>query len=189
MRGIVITEFLDFVARAFPAADPPTPSPGLGSSLSPVATYPESGLRDLVAQVSRSAQCSEAAVLRDFGSYLFGRFFAIYPVFFEGPVDSLGFLATLHDQVHGDLQRFHPDAELPDLRCERRGSGEFVLDYRSPRALADLAEGLVLGCIEHFGDDVRMTREDLPGPPGRAVRFTLCAAEPARLASARAASA
>jgi sulfite reductase (ferredoxin) len=39
--------------------------------------------------------------------------------------------------------------------------------------LADLAEGLIRGCIDHFGDPVRVIREDLPGPPGTAARFAI----------------
>jgi hypothetical protein len=32
---------------------------------------------------------------------------------------------------------------------------------------------LIRGCIEHFGDPVRLLREDLPGQLGTAARFVL----------------
>jgi hypothetical protein len=47
------------------------------------------------------------------------------------------------------------------------------MSYRSSRPLADLAEGLIQGCIEHFDDPVRVVREDLPGAPGTAARFVV----------------
>jgi len=185
---MVFTEFLDFAAQAYPEAGRPTVSAALGGELSPIASYPESGLRDLVSQVAESTGCGEAEVLRRFGTYLFHRFAAIYPVFFLGPRDSLIFLSKVHEQAHGDLRRFHPEAEVPELVCEWVAPRELVLEYRSPRSLADLAEGLILGCIDFFGDDVRLARQDLPGRPGEAVRFTLCEAQAAPRAFARAAS-
>jgi hypothetical protein len=46
--------------------------------------------------------------------------------------------------------------------------------YRSPRRLADLAEGLIHGCIAHFGDAVALERTDLPDAGAdQVVRFTL----------------
>ncbi len=188
MRGIVFTEFLDFAGQAYPMASRPAIPPALGEALSPVANYPEEVLRDLVRGLAGSAGHPEAEVLRRFGAYLFHRFAAIYPVFFRGARDSLTFLAELHDHVHEDLRRFHPDAEIPDLRCEWIAARQLILEYRSPRSLADLAEGLIEGCIAYFGDDVRIAREDLAGPPGKAVRFTLAAAGTAPSAAVEAAS-
>jgi hypothetical protein len=177
VRGIVFTEFLDFVDQSFPGATRQiVPSPALGASLSPVATYPEESLRDLVQQLSRVADRPVAELLTGFGKHLFRRFAAIYPVFFKGPRDALSFLSSVHDHVHGDLRRFHPDAELPDLRCERHSSRHLVLEYRSARSLADLAEGLIRGCVEYFGDELEVTREDLPAATGEAARFTLAPA-------------
>jgi len=43
--------------------------------------------------------------------------------------------------------------------------------YRSSRPFADLAEGLILGCAEHFGERIAIAREALPGESG--VRFSL----------------
>ena len=53
-----------------------------------------------------------------------------------------------------------------------RGGG-LVMGYRSARPLADLADGLIRGCIEHFGEPIRVVREDLPGEPGTSARFVL----------------
>jgi hypothetical protein len=47
------------------------------------------------------------------------------------------------------------------------------MNYRSTRPLADLAEGLIRGCIEYCGDPIRIHRADLPGTPGTATRFVL----------------
>jgi hypothetical protein len=38
---------------------------------------------------------------------------------------------------------------------------------------ADLAAGLIEGCIEHFGETIDVQREDLSGGLGTHVRFSL----------------
>jgi hypothetical protein len=45
--------------------------------------------------------------------------------------------------------------------------------YRSTRPFADLAEGLIMGCIEHLGECIDVQREDLFSWPGTCVRFLL----------------
>ena len=44
--------------------------------------------------------------------------------------------------------------------------GVMEMTYRSKRPLADLAEGLIRACVEHFGDDVEISRERPIGSVG-----------------------
>jgi hypothetical protein len=48
-----------------------------------------------------------------------------------------------------------------------------VFVYRSKRPFADLAEGLIRGCIRYFNEEIDLTREDLPSDGGAHTRFTL----------------
>jgi hypothetical protein len=43
-----------------------------------------------------------------------------------------------------------------------------TLLYRSQRCLEDLAQGLILGCAQHYGENIRLRREQCDGT---AVRF------------------
>ena len=65
------------------------------------------------------------------------------------------------------------DAELPSFDHEEQDDGSMVLIYRSRRALADLAEGLLQGCIAHFNEPMQIKRNDLPSDDGAHTRFTL----------------
>ncbi|MGH8473226.1 MAG: heme NO-binding domain-containing protein, partial [Gammaproteobacteria bacterium] len=67
----------------------------------------------------------------------------------------------------------YPDAELPGFECDASKPGRLILIYRSTRRLADLAEGLIQGCIEHFRETIHIQREDLSGGQGSCVRFVL----------------
>jgi hypothetical protein len=48
-----------------------------------------------------------------------------------------------------------------------------VLLYQSARHFADLAEGLIQGCAEHFREPLAIGRESVPAESGSRVRFTL----------------
>jgi len=45
--------------------------------------------------------------------------------------------------------------------------------YRSSRPLADLAEGLIAGCIAHFGEPILMSRDNSANSHETYVRFVL----------------
>ena len=47
-----------------------------------------------------------------------------------------------------------------------------TMEYSSKRPFADLAEGLINACIEHFGEPVDVQRENLSAD-GTAALFTL----------------
>ncbi|MFQ5771090.1 MAG: heme NO-binding domain-containing protein, partial [bacterium] len=51
--------------------------------------------------------------------------------------------------------------------------GRLSMIYSSERGLADLAEGLILGCIDHFGERIELRKEDLSDGKGKTVRFIL----------------
>ena len=67
----------------------------------------------------------------------------------------------------------HPDAELPEFICENKDDDVLVMRYRSERAFGDFAEGLIRGCISHFGETIDVSREELAETPGGDCRFTL----------------
>lgn len=174
MRGIVLTELLDFAQKSFPGSEEKLRhAADLRASVNPVASYPDEQVMGLVGELGEITGRPQAELLVAFGSHLFHRFAAIYPVFFQGATEPLGFLSRVNDHVHGDLRRFHPDAKLPQLDCSRPRDGELVLEYRSERPLADLAEGLILGCIDYFGGGVNLERNDPPKANGCASRFVL----------------
>ena len=45
--------------------------------------------------------------------------------------------------------------------------------YRSSRPFADLAEGLIAGCIAHFGEPILMYRDNIAHSLGTQIRFVL----------------
>lgn len=177
MKGIVFSEFLEFVEQRFSpdtaddiidAADLPS-----GGAYTAVGTYEHQEMLQLVSELSRATDTPAADLLLAFGHYLFGRLAATYPVFLEGTDDAFSFLQSVEKHIHVEVRKLYPDAELPQFDDAVPSPGSLELLYSSKRPLGDLAEGLIRGCCDHFGTSVEIAREDLPAETGSAVRFIL----------------
>lgn len=177
MKGIVFTELLEMVEQAFSpeiadriivGADLPH-----GGAYTAVGTYPHEEIIRLVVQLSLATQTPVPDLVRAFGRHLFQRFVTLYPAFFPPGIDALTFLAGVETHIHVEVLKLYPDAQLPRFEIQRSGPDQLVMDYRSDRAMHDLAEGLIQGCIAHFGKPIRMEKTVLEGTDGTRARFTL----------------
>jgi len=181
-KGIVFTEFMEMVEDKFA---PETleqiidqaglPNDGAYTCRHlrpPGVSSPNESVR-LMLGLSQETKMPVARLVREFGRHLFGRFATLYALFFEGVNTAFAFLEAVDSHIHVKVRKLYPDAELPQFESEKLGPEKLSLVYRSTRALADLAEGLILGCIEHFRENIALAREDLSGGNGTCVRFVL----------------
>jgi hypothetical protein len=168
MKGIILAELAEYAAAAFPSVA----EVAAARSWDARAVYSRGELVDLADRLSRSADVTTADLLRGFGVHLFARFAALYPVFFVEVESAIPFLAEINGYVHGEVQKIYPDAQLPRFDCAPTADGGLEMTYLSDRELPDLAEGLIRGCIAHFGDPIEVLREDGRGSTG-SVRFVL----------------
>lgn len=177
MKGVVFTEFLEMIESRYSleVLDEVVRSAALpsGGGYTSIGTYPPQEMQSLVTQLSRVTGKPAAELLNEFGRHLLQRFTQMFPQFFLSSQSAFGFLERVEDFIHLEVKKLYPDAELPSFECQRRGDSELTMLYRSPRGLSDLAEGLMRGCIEHFGEQIDIHKQDLAGGTGKAVRFTL----------------
>jgi hypothetical protein len=169
MKGILFTDFAEFMERELPAA---AGQVGIGA-YSPLGSYPEEELLGLVARAGEVAGIPAPDVLRRFGAHLFRTLATVYPVFVDGVGSSLEFLGGIETYVHGEVKKLYPDTEFPHFEVRAGTPGRLELVYRSRRPLADLADGMIRGCVAWFGDRVDIDRRDLDAADGHAARFTL----------------
>jgi hypothetical protein len=178
MKGVVFTEFLEMAEarfslrvldRVLTEAKPPS-----GGQYTSVGTYPPEELVSLLMELSKQTDIAPAALLKDFGAHLFARFVETQPAFFLTARDAFALLKSVEGHIHVEVKKLYPDAELPSIVCSDDGPGRLLLTYRSPRRLADLAEGLIDACAKHYGEVLTLEREDLSAGKGEVVRFTLC---------------
>src|SRR4029077_6606303 len=91
MKGILFTDFVDFVERELPAA-----AGHLGTeAYSPLGTYPEEDLLMLVRRAADAAGKPVDEVLRRYGTHLFRTLATLYPVFVDGVGSALDLLAGI----------------------------------------------------------------------------------------------
>ena len=177
MKGVVFTEFLELVEDSF----------GLGTvdsvvskgcpfhtGFTAVGTYDYRDLIAMVGELSQQTDTPASDLVFGFGKHLFGRFLEANPSAFEGIDNTFDFLKRVEYAIHVEVKKLNPDAELPQFRFpEPDEDGQFQIEYISTRPFADLCEGLIHGCIEHFGESLEVRRADLDGAPGTHAMFTL----------------
>jgi hypothetical protein len=176
MKGIVFTEFIEMVEQKFSTRvanrlldESSLPS---GGAYTAVGTYDHQELVSMVAKLSEITGLPIPVLIKTFGIHLFGRFHALFPAFFEGVTSAPDFLARIEDIVHVEVLKLYPDAQLPHFEIARPDSHSLIMTYHSERHFGDLAQGLIEACIEHFGEPLNLTRENLT-EPGQPIRFIL----------------
>lgn len=176
MKGIVFVEFLEMVESAFSPdmVDEIIEESSLdsGGAYTAVGTYDHGEMVALVTALSKHSGIPAPELIRTFGEYLFGRFHALYPHFFEGIHSCMDFLARIEDVIHVEVLKLYPSAQLPKFDITRPTPDHLIMVYRSDRHLGDLAEGLIRECIRFYGEEILLVRKDFD-EPGRPVQFAL----------------
>ena len=175
MKGVVFTEFLDFVAKRFgddtvddiiDASQLPS-----GGAYTAVGTYDHAEMVTLCTALAERTGTPTADLVRGFGGHLSGTFARGYPAFFARSASFFDFLESIEAHIHVEVRKLYPDAELPSFKIEERTSTRLVMEYRSPRRMSDLAEGLILGTARQFGVEARVQTLAVDGSNGEATRF------------------
>jgi hypothetical protein len=169
MKGVVFVEFIEMIDTSFSIEMSDRliemsdlPSGGIYTS---VGTYDPKEMVTLVGNLSSLTQTPVSDLLKSFGRYLFKRFVENFPDFFKGITSSIDFLSQVDSYVHLEVRKLYQDAELPTFECTTPEPDLLHMKYESKRNLPDLAEGLILGCIEHFGESLKIARKSLPENP------------------------
>lgn len=177
MKGVVFTEFLEMVEDRFSPAmaddiiqDADLPS---GGAYTAVGTYPHSEMVSMVVALSQRSGLAVRDLLLTFGEHLFGRFAHGYPAFFVQQTNAFDFLAGIEHVIHAEVLKLYPDAQLPRFTVEEHTPQRLILLYDSPRHFEDLAEGLMRGCMAHFGERADMARNTLQENGVQRERFVL----------------
>ena len=177
MKGVVFTEFLEMVETEFsPEAadrmieDAAVPTCGVYAA---TGTYDAAELVGLVKCLSARTDIPVPDLLVAYGKALFGRFGELYGSFFDGVENAFQFLGQVEHYIHIEVRKLYPDAELPKFEYEEQSDDRMVMVYRSERAFAKFAEGLIEGCIAHFGEPIALDHQDLSGGQGTHSRFVL----------------
>jgi len=177
MKGIVFTNFAEMVESSFglDMLDRLLSTSQLqsGGAYTAVGTYDHREIVTLVTQLAAETGTPANELLKAFGRYLFSRFAVLYPQLFIGIDSAMEFLERVEEGIHVEVRKLYPDAELPTFTGKRSDADSLVMVYRSSRPFAALAEGLIAGCIEHFGEPIVVQMVDDSVNDDTRVQFTL----------------
>jgi hypothetical protein len=177
MKGVVFTEFMEMMDDEFgPELAEQVleachlPSGGIYTS---VGSYAHDELLTLLQQLSEATAIPTPELARGFGRHLFDRFAGSYAHCLEGVTSSFQLLERADERIPTEVQKVYPEAELPRFQPRRLDARRMQLDYRSTLPFGDLAEGLIHGCAEHYGERIEVERESLAAEDGTAIRFRI----------------
>jgi len=111
---------------------------------------------DLVALASAAADRLASPVddvMRILGRLCFEPLASRYPAFLEEPTSVREFLPTVDDLIHPEVLKLYPGASVPRFLVRENGD-DLEMDYASVRNMCKLAEGLILGVADHYGESV-----------------------------------
>ena len=163
MKGLVFTEFMQLVEDKFgeemveDLID--ATNPASGGSYSTVGTYDHQELVNMVVELSARTGIEVPQLINTFGRHLAQVFSQKFGEFFAEVDNTLDFLKRIDNHIHVEVAKLYPDAELPVFRFEEQPE-VFHLYYESTRGLADLAQGLIEACAEHYGEQFQIERSD-----------------------------
>ena len=179
MKGIVFNEFLEMVESAFgeEMVDNMIDASELasGGAYTSVGTYPHEELIYMVVALHNFTGKPIPELVKTFGLHLASVFSKKYQDFFSECTDTLSFLKKIDNHIHVEVQKLYPDAELPVFTFDDSDPDKFLLHYESTRGFADLAQGLIEGCSQYYGESFDIQREDLSDGANTKVLFTLTA--------------
>jgi hypothetical protein len=177
MRGLIFTEFVALVEEKFGLAmsDDILSQPGLtdGGAYTSVGNYDHHEMLALVTALAERSGLPADELCRVFGEWLFTKLARGFDFAVKPHRDAFSFLQSLDGVIHVEVKKLYPDARLPSVPVTRCDERELVMEYRSERPFADVAEGLIRGCLAWYGERATLHREPLGADGARAARFTV----------------
>lgn len=154
MKGLVFIEFLKMAEFAFgeEKVDHVLDSITLpsGGSYTAVGYYECSELISLVDAFSRLGGITKPDLERQFGHWVMNSFKSGYPEFFQKYASPFEMLEAIENDIHVEVRKLYPDAELPSFKAMRRNDAELDLEYISKNPLAHFCHGLIEGCYNQY---------------------------------------
>ncbi len=164
MKGIVFSQLNDMVDQVFGAEmmDDVLDMCDLesGGAYTTVGTYNHDELLQIVTKLSEKSNIPIPELVFKYGEFLFSGFHKGSPQFFKNVKTSFDFLESVDGHIHVEVRKLYHDAELPEFTTKREGEDKLIMTYRSKRPFADLAAGMIRGCINYFEEDITVKETD-----------------------------
>ncbi|GGA11465.1 heme NO-binding domain-containing protein [Neptunicoccus cionae] len=177
MKGVVFVELLSLADSLIgeEAVDDVLNSTELasGGAYSAVGNYSCSELMALLGALSQHAGTTPEILQTIFGKWIFRRFAQTHAPFMEGKETAFQMLDSIEGEVHVEVRKLYPDAELPSFATRFLSPQSFEMIYISERPLVDFCQGMIEACVEHFGETASVLRTPVRSETGSGATFTI----------------
>lgn len=136
-----------------------------GGAFTSVGNYPCSELVKIVIAFSDHSGIDPDTLQRMFGHWMLSHFVENYPQFFNDKKDAFSLLESIEGEIHVEVRKLYPEAELPTFVTERNASNQMMMEYESPRPLAAFCHGMIEAALEHFKEEGSITSKINPAQP------------------------
>lgn len=165
MKGIIFNAMQNVVeeVQGEDAWDDILDEAGVGGAYTSMGTYPDAEAIALVGAIAERLGTDVATTLRTFGQRALPQLANATPGAIDGITSTRMMLLALNDVIHPEVLKAYPGAEVPWFHVLSAGteSGEPIrLRYESSRRMCFLAEGLMLGAGDHFGEPVSVEQSE-----------------------------
>lgn len=162
MKGTIFVELVNMAEDAFgeEVVDQVLEKADLDNdgAFTAVGNYPCSELIKIVVAFSEHSGISAEKLQRMFGHWMMDHFVENYAEFFAGKNDSFSLLEAVDGEIHVEVKKLYPDAELPVFATERLGDDQLKLTYSSPRPLVEFCHGMVEACLQRYDQTAEIGR-------------------------------
>ena len=161
MKGVIFTEFLELVEQSFgeDTVDDMLDSTSLesGGVFTSVGNYPCNDLILMVERLSQITGADPVALQNSFGHWMMKVFVREYPEFFKDKTSALDLLEAVDREIHVEVQKLYPEAELPRFIASRTSADSLELIYQSPRPLKHFCTGLIEASLDVYGEKAEVS--------------------------------
>ncbi len=177
MKGVIFRAFLDHVGQTY--GENITEQLILNCDLSSggaytaVGTYDTGELLSLVSGLTELTGTDPSTIVKTFGEALFPILVEKYPFVVQHANNAFELISTVDNYIHIEVLKLYPDAGLPTFIPELKNPGCMWLKYDSERGMPELAEGLLQGCFDYFGEEAEIEWQDLSAGANTHVLFKL----------------
>lgn len=176
MKGVVFTEFIEFVEDKFGfkmsneiITESNLPSGGVYTA---VGTYDFHEMISLLTSLNKKTNIAIPDLLEVYGNHLFHRFVDLYPDLVSKKIGLFNFIEKIDGYIHVEVKKLYPDAELPQILVKSRTKHAMVFLYKSERKLGNFAMGLLKAATDYFEEPMKISMYNLVDD-GAEVEFIL----------------
>jgi heme-NO-binding protein len=154
LHGLILSSFVSFLQETYVGVDRVVAT---GAAFVESEAYPDEEFTRLVEDAAAELDTSPQDLQRAFGRFAGRHTFArLYPEFYVANGGTRTFLLEVEQKIHDLVRATIPRAAPPRLHIAPFGEDGTVVTYTSERRLCAMAEGLIEGVADYYGESAEI---------------------------------